>query len=495
MGRAARSTPDKVALVVYTEADDIGPTEAWTYAHLEDAILRIAGGLTAAGLAQGDRILIRLGNTSAYPLVFFGAIAGGFVPIPASAQLTEPEAAFLLRDSQARAVATDTPGAFADTDGVMVFSVEAMAHMRDRAPAMPYADTAADDAAFLVYTSGTSGRPKGVLHAQRSASGRRPMVEGWHGIGPEDRLLHAGAFNWTFTLGVGLTDPWANGATAIVYTGDRDPIVWPHLIRASQATIFAAVPGLMRQILKYSAAPRETFASLRHGLIAGEAPPSGLFDAWRERTGTELYEAFGMSEVSTFISSSPTVPRKPGTSGKVQAGRRVAILAVEGGNEPLPAGAEGLLAVHRSDPGLMLGYWGQASATTEVFRGDWFVGGDLARMDREGYVTYLGRADDMMNAMGYRVAPQEVEAVLARHPEVAEVACAEVRVREDVSVIGACIVLRAEAGVDSDGLIAFAAESLAAYKCPRRIAFAAHLPRTANGKVKRRELGQFFAKG
>jgi acyl-coenzyme A synthetase/AMP-(fatty) acid ligase len=371
-----------------------------------------------------------------------------------------------------------------DTAGVL-----RMVHHRERAG---YADTAADDPAFLIYTSGTTAQPKGVLHAHRSAWGRRPMYDGWYGISEADRVLHAGAFNWTYTLGTGLTDPWANGATAIVYTGPKDPALWPQLIAATGATIFAGVPSLYRQILKYGRPERGSLGVLRHGLIAGETPPPGLFEEWSDRTGSELYEALGMSEISTYLSSSPTVPRKPGAVGKPQPGRSVVILPADGGAEPLAAGAEGLLAVHRSDPGLMLGYWNRPEEEAEAFRGDWFIGGDLASMDAEGYVTHHGRANDLMKALGYRVSPLEVEAVLAQHPSVAEAACAEVRVREDVTVIGAFIVAKEGAARESDAIKAFAAERLAAYKCPREIVFLDALPRTANGKVKRAELKAGF---
>ncbi len=179
--------------------------------------------------------------------------------------------------------------------------------------------------------------------------------------------------------------------------------------------------------------------------MAGETPPPGLFEEWTARTGRALYEALGMSEISTYISTGPDVPRKPGTVGKPQPGRRVAILGLEGGTEPLPAGEEGLLAVHRSDPGLMLGYWNRPEEEAAVYRGDWFVGGDIAAMDADGYVSHRGRANDLMKALGYRVSPLEVEAVLLQHPAVAEVACAEVRVRADVSVIAAFIVPHAGA--------------------------------------------------
>lgn len=492
IGRAAARTPDKVALLVMSDPDQ-PPAEVWTYAEIEAAVLRIAAALKASGLAPGARLMIRLENTSTYALLFFGAIAGGFVPLPVSTQLTAAEFDFLVRDSGAAAVAlADDFAPSSLPDGVLVLTsdrVRTMATQSAQQPAgLSYADTGADDPAYLIYTSGTTSRPKGVIHGHRAVWGRRPMYEGWYGITEADRVLHAGAFNWTYTLGTGLTDPWANGATAIVYTGPKDPAVWPRLIAASQATIFAAVPSLYRQTLRYTDVSPSSLGVMRHGLTAGETPPPGLFEDWRARTGRELYEALGMSEISTYLSSSPTVPRKPGTVGRPQAGRCVAILPIEGGNDPLPIGAEGLLAVHRSDPGLMLGYWNRPTEEAEVFRGDWFVGGDLASMDADGYVTHLGRANDIMKALGYRVAPQEVEAVLAAYPGVAEVACAEIQVRADVSVIGAFVILRDGVEQDADAIKRFASERLAPYKCPREIVFVEALPRTANGKLRRGEL-------
>lgn len=316
------------------------------------------------------------------------------------------------------------------------------------------------------------------------------MYQGWYGIGPQDRMLHAGAFNWTFTLGSGLTDPWANGATAIIYTGEKSPDVWPRLIAHTQATLFAAVPSVYRQMLKYADANAlGSMESLRHGLMAGEAPPEGLNEHWHEATGRALYEALGMSEISTYVSCGPGVPRKPSTVGRPQPGRCVVILPEDGGEIPLARGEAGLLAVHASDPGLMLGYWCRPSEEAEVRRGPWFIGGDVASMDEDGYVTHLGRSNDIMKAMGYRVAPQEVEAVLARHPDVGEVACAELQVRDGVSIIAAYVVPSAPGVVpDIDRLIGYAGERLAPYKCPRAIYVLEHLPRTANGKILRRAL-------
>jgi len=488
IGGSAGRTPDKAALLVVADARR-APSEVWSYAQLESAVLNVAGALSRLGLAPGARILLRLDNTSAYALMFFGATAAGFVPIPASTQLTEAEVEFLLDNSGAEAVcvADDLPVHHVPA-GVRVIGETEVAAMIADGPRGNYAATTADQPAYLIYTSGTTSRPKGVLHAHRAAWGRRPMYQGWYGIEPSDRMLHAGAFNWTYTLGVGLTDTWANGATTIIYTGAKDPALWPQLIAAHGATMFAAVPGLYRQIMKYGDARRETLGRLRHGLVAGEAPPAGFFEEWTERTGLELYESIGMSEMSTFISTSPTVPRRPGAIGRPQPGRSVVILDAESGATPQPIGAQGLLAVHRTDPGLMLGYWNRPEEEAEVLRGDWFVGGDIASMDADGYVSHHGRANDIMKAGGYRVSPQEVEAVLAEHPSVAEVACTEVRVRADVSIIAAFVVAKAGARHDPDAIKALAVERLAAYKRPREVVFVDQLPRTANGKLKRAAL-------
>lgn len=486
---AARTTPDKVALIVVSDAGaPVGAAECWTYARLDATVRHVSAGLRRLGLKQGERIMIRMGNTSDYALLFFGAIAGGSVPLPSSAQLTEEEAYFLLADSDARLLAVSDHLAIQPPPKVRVLSLTEIADLRDGDDGLDYADTVADDPAFLIYTSGTTGQPKGVLHAQRSAWGRRPMYQGWYGIGPDDVVLHAGAFNWTYTLGVGLTDPWANGATAVLYNGPRDVTVWPTLLEKFQATLFAAAPGLYRQILKYNDLSGFDLSSLRHGLTAGEALNAALLEQWRTATGKELYEALGMSECSTYISTAPGDPIRPGSPGRPQPGRCVAVLPVEGGVEPLPPGETGLLAVHRSDPGLMLGYWNRPEEEALVYRGDWFIGGDLAHFDADGYLHYHGRNDDVMNAMGYRVSPLEVEHCLSRHPAVAEVAVAEITVREGVTVIAAFVIPHDLDEMDAAPLLAYAHQHLAAYKCPREIIFTDALPRTANGKIRRRDL-------
>ncbi|MFY9640603.1 MAG: AMP-binding protein, partial [Rhodomicrobium sp.] len=311
--KAAGADPDKPALLVVH--DPAGrDVEIWSYRALEQAILRTAYALRATyGLKAGSRVAIRLRNRTPYELTFFGAIAGGLVPIPLSPDLTARELSFVLADSEAAAIALDESlphGAF--DPGLSVIPERAVVSAAEAGPASGYADTMADDPAFLIYTSGTTAAPKGVLHAHRSAWGRRPMYRGWYGIAPGDRLMHAGSFNWTYTLGTGLTDPWANGATAIVYTGEKDPALWPRLMREQNVSMFAAAPGVYRQILKYGDLAPGALPLLRHGLTAGETLTSAVAAEWRERTGAVLYEALGQSELSTYISSAPGIPPRPG---------------------------------------------------------------------------------------------------------------------------------------------------------------------------------------
>ena len=493
IGRAARATPDKIALRILAGLAPSPEDKNWTYAELEDAVLRTAGGLLAAGLKPGDHVMIRLANDARFPIAHFGAIAAGLVSLPVSTQLSGREIEMLAADAEVAAILLDTElpvglaGAshrlFANADLATIFT----------GPRITYARTQPDDPAYMVYTSGTSSRPKGVLHAQRAAWGRRPMLRGWYGLGPDDVMLHAGAFNWTYTLGTGLTDPWASGATAVVYMGEKDPALWPAIIRHADASIFAAVPTVYRQILKYGAVGRDSFPRLRHGLTAGESLPPDVESAWFSATGTHLCEAFGMSEISTYLSTSPEELPTPGSPGQPQPGRRVALLPVEEGTEPVPLGETGIIAVHRSDPGMMLGYWRREVETAEAFRDDWFLTGDLATMDAKGHVFPAGRADDVMNPMGYRVSPFEIESVLVEHPFVAEVAVTEVEVRPSVRIIIAFVVPSETAGQQpgdpiAAALLAFAGERLAAYKCPREVRFVEALPRTANGKVTRRAL-------
>ena len=485
----ASRTPDKTALVVVSDADCPDMAERWTYAELDRAVRGVAAGLLAEGLEPGDRLVLRLPNTSDYALMFYGAIAAGVVPVPISPMLTEGEVKFLLEDSQAAAIIqTGSSSGSECPPGCRRLDGAAIDRLKSAVPLQAYTPTSSEAPAYMIYTSGTSGHPKGVVHAHRVGLGRVPMYADWMGLADTDTMLHAGAFNWSYTLGVGLLDPWACGATAVLYSGPKGIEVWPKLIDSVGATLFAAVPSLYRQILKYCALAPGCLPTLRHGLTAGEALSPSTREQWLAVTGKELYEAFGMSECSTFVSNHAGLAVRSGSPGKPQGGRPISVLPLDGGTDPAGAGEVGLLAIHRSDPGLMQGYWRRPEEQEACFRGDWFVGGDLAAFDQDGYLWHHGRADDVMNAGGYRVSPLEVEAALASCPGVAEIAVAEHRVRADVSVIAAFVVRSDGADVTSQEIVAAAAERLAAYKQPKQVFFVSGLPRSANGKLLRRQL-------
>ncbi len=475
---AAQRLPEMPALIVTDGANPETAREVWRFAEVELAVRRVAGALLSRGLQRGERVLIRVGDTPQFPAAYFGVIAAGGIAMPLSSQLSADELSYIAADAEPRFALLDETCPEFTTDATRLRGDDLRGETAD------FANTDKDDPAVLVYTSGTSGRAKGVLHAQRSVWARRMMRAGWHDIGPEDRVLHTGAFNWTYVLGCGLADPWSVGATAILNTGDRSPEVWPGLAAQWQPTVFAAVPGLYRRLIKYGDNLRGSFASLRHGLTAGESLSADIREAWEAETGKPLYEALGMSEVSTFVSSGPGQDVPPGYMGVAQPGRRIAVL--DENSAPLPADEAGVLAVHRSDPGLMLGYWRDAERTAAAYRGEWFVTGDRAEMSAAGAVAYLGRDDDMMNAQGYRVAPQEVERVLALHPAVTECAVTDITVKEGVSIIAAWVVTRD--AVDADGLRAHCGDHLASYKMPRAFYRLDSLPRTANGKVQRKAL-------
>ena len=466
------ATPDKVALAIL----GLSRAERWSYARLEAAVRGTATGLLAAGLVPGDVVLMRLGNTVEFPLAYLGAIAAGLVPVPSSAQLTAPEVARLIEITRPAAILQGDGVVCPETD-LPVFDQAALLAMRDL-PAADYHMGDPDRPAYIVFTSGTSGTPRAVEHAHRAIWARQMMHAGWYGLGPEDRLLHAGAFNWTFTLGTGLMDPWTVGATALIPAQGVPLTSLPLLLKRHEATLFAAAPGVYRKLL--SDHPTLHLPKLRHGLAAGEKLSDRIREEWRAATGLAIHEAFGMSEISTFLSGSPADPAAPGTLGRPQPGRRVAILGEDGA--PVPLGQDGTIAVDRADPGLMRGYLGAPEATAARMRGDWFLTGDLGAMAPDGAITYRGRSGDMMNAGGYRVSPAEVEAALADLPGVTEIAVTEVSVKADASVIAAFYT-----GTEQDPLTltSLAAERLARYKQPRIWQHLDALPRNPNGKLQR----------
>ncbi len=476
--RRAGDLADKTALSVLYE----NGSEDWTYAQLEAAILGTGAGLLQTGLKAGDIVLMRLGNTVDFPIAYLGAISAGIVPVPTSSQLTEPETAKMIDELSPAAVLRDPKV----TCAVHPHQIELhdLASMRNLPPA-DYDMGDPDRLAYVVYTSGTSGKPRAVAHAHRAIWARQMMVDGWYGLTEADRLCHAGAFNWTYTLGTGLMDPWTAGATALIPEAGTGPSSLPKLLKTHEATIFAAAPGVYRKMLQ--SIDEFDLPHLRHGLCAGEKLSRHLHEHWSNVTKTELYEAYGMSECSTFISSSPTYPAQGETLGRPQSGRRVAILGPDG---PVAAGQEGTIAVHRSDPGLMLTYLNAPDEAEVRMQDEWFLTGDQGAMAEDGQITYLGRDDDMMNAGGYRVSPVEVESVLSRYPGITQVGAASVEVKQDTFVIAAFYT--GPARLDEAALQSYVEANLARYKQPRAFVHLPALPVGGNGKLLRRALPAYF---
>lgn len=478
--RMADQNPDKIALSVL----GLTTTEDWTYARLKAAVMGTGRGLLQSGLRPGDRVLMRLGNTVEFPIAYLGAIAAGLIPLPTSSQLTDAEVAKILSNIQPKAVLRDPEVACPDTPDVPQLSLAALAAMRDL-PGCDFDKGDPDRPAYIIYTSGTSGVPRAVSHAHRAIWARQMMMQGWYGLRADDRLLHAGAFNWTYTLGTGLMDPWSLGATALIPESEVGIANLPQLLKRHGATIFAAAPGVYRKML--SDHPNLDSPGLRHGLSAGEKLSETLRDAWRDASNSELYEAYGMSECSTFISASPSAPAHRHTLGKPQVGRRIAIVDANG---PVPLGQEGTIAIDRQDPGLMLEYLNAPQDTAARMQGDWFLTGDQGVMDEDFYIAYKGRADDMMNAGGYRVSPLEVEAALAGFPGLAQVGVTDVEVKADARVIVAFYT--SPEPLDETALKTYAEARLARYKQPRAYQRLDALPSGANGKLLRRALKPLY---
>lgn len=503
-------------------------TVKMTYAELDSAIRKIANGLIKpqtnpetgkqTNLEKGDFLLIHLPSGPTYALTFFAAIAAGLVPVPLSPQLSAREIDFFQKDTGARCMVNSPSLTQPEQSLSSIHSLTEQTILKfiDSETPLPYAATNAEDPAYLIYTSGTSSHPKGVLHAQRTILGRLPMQQGWHHIQPIDRVLHAGDFNWTYSLGVGLMDPWLMGATALIYVGPKSPEIWPQLINTHKTSIFAAVPGVYRQILKYAPDQASKMPTLKYGLSAGENLGQELHENWHKITATHLYEAMGQSEISTYVSTHPANDKTENLTtsnqgghhkGTIQPGRNIVILPADEDETltelervtPLPANQTGLIAVHNTEPGLMLGYWNKPDEMKNQFRGEWFLTGDSGQIDEQQNLTHFGRTDDLMNASGYRVSPLEVETAILSHPAISEATVLEQRINPGLSIIRAFLILKSQSSTQLNAnsfkpseiiasLQQHLCSNLATYKHPKSFEIVKEYPRNKTGKILRKKL-------
>ncbi len=509
---ASTEVENRTAMIV--EDDALGTSSA-TYGQLAARTSQFAQLLRKHSIEPGDRVLIRLPNCLDYPTAFLGAMKAGCIAVPTSTLLTTDEVLYLAKDSGAKVLvmdhaawehlslriteAPDTQLVLLSGKGKRLESTPLVAI--DLKPALdaitawsaPHA-TRAGDPAYLVYTSGTTGFPKGVLHAHRAVVGREPAAEYWFNFDPNnvDRILHSGKFNWTYVLGSGLMDPLYRGKTVIVHEGKNDADLWTRLIAKHQATIFIGVPTIYRQIVQKTNTTKADVPSLRFCMSAGEHLSDDMLAAWRARFGMDIFEAVGMSEFSYYLSQSIHRPIRAGSAGFPQPGHDIRLLDPET-REEVARGDEGMISVPETDPGLFLRYWNQPEETAKYRHDGYFFTGDYARIDEEGYLWFLGRKDDIIKSFGYRVSPYEVERVLKSHPAVADCACVGEEAEKDKLLVVAYVIAQPGAAVTAEQLQAFGKEHLAAYKAPKRIYLAKEFPRTKNGKILRREISPVIA--
>lgn len=491
---------ERVAMVV---EDDARGTSSITYRELAERTSRFAELLRSMGVAAGDRVLIRLPNSIDYPTAFFGTLKRGAIAVPTSTLLTVEEVSYLLEDSQAVAMVIDEAafeamGSRLQGKGLLRDVIIAGAPLeRALAAASPSRRpelTRPNDPAYLVYTSGTTGFPKGVLHGHRSLVGRMPAAHYWFDLPLErdaeprvDRIVHSGKFNWTYVLGSALMDPLFRGQTVIAHEGPNDAATWPRLIAKHAATVLIGVPTIYRQILQKTAIGRGDVPTLRHCMSAGEHLSDDVFVQWKRRFGLDIYEAVGMSECSYYLSQNKQRPIRPGSAGFPQPGHDVRLLDPDTRHE-VAVGEEGMICIPEGDPGLFLRYWNLPEETAAVRHHAWFFTGDYARRDEDGYLWFLGRRDDIIKSFGYRVSPYEVERVLKGHPAVSDCACVAEDAGTGKVLVVAYVILQPGATASPAELLAYGREHLAAYKAPKAIYLAADFPRTRNGKILRREI-------
>ena len=509
---AGTEVEDRVAMIV--EDDTLGTVTA-TYGELAKRSSQFAQLLRKHGVVPGDRVLIRLPNSIDYPTAFLGAMKVGCIAVPTSTLLTVDEVLYLAKDSGANVLVLDhttweqiaprigdAPTAkLVLLSGSGKFIENSHVTALDLKPALDAITawsaahaTRASDPAYLVYTSGTTGYPKGVLHAHRALIGREPASQYWFNFDANnvDRILHSGKFNWTYVLGSGLMDPLYRGKTVIVHEGKNDANTWTRLIAKHGATIFIGVPTIYRQIIQKTTDTKGTVPTLRVCMSAGEHLSDDMLAAWQMRFGLEIYEAVGMSEFSYYLSQSVYRPIRAGSAGFPQPGHNIQLLDPET-LLVVPHGEEGMIAVPEADPGLFLRYWNMPEETARYRHDGYFFTGDYAKIDDDGYLWFLGRKDDIIKSFGYRVSPYEVERVLKSHPAVADCACVGEEIEKDKLIVVAYVIVQPDAHVSAEALQQFGQAQLAAYKAPKRIYLARDLPRTKNGKILRREISPVIA--
>lgn len=493
---------NKVAL--YWEHEN-GEARKYTYWEMASLSNRFGNVLRDLGLKKGDRFLLRLPNIPEFQMAFLGGVKIGAVPIPSSVMFKAKEVEYRITDSDAVLVLT-TPEYVKEVEAIKS-SCPTLKHilvvgepaegqlsfydlLNSASRYLEIEETSPEDMAFFCYTSGTTGMPKGAVHAHRWAIGNDPNAFYWQAFQPDDIMAHTGALSWIYPLGNAFIYAWRNRASVLLYEGRFSPEKWFQLLEKYQVTNLACVPTGYRMFLTVKDfEKRYDLSALRHCISAGEPLNPEVIAEWKRKLGIQIYDGIGMTECMVYLSNIPGMPIKPGSCGKPQPGHVCAVVDEEG--NPVKTGELGTLAVHKDDPGLFLEYWNKPDKTEECFRGDWFLTGDTLFIDEEGYYWFSARGDDLIMTAGYRVSPFEVESTLIEHTAVLEAAVVASPDEMRGVIIKAFLILN-EGYEGTEELLKdiqrFMKENAAPYKYPREIEFVKELPKTQSGKIKRKLL-------
>ena len=484
LSETAARHPDRVAL----RLDDV----ELTYAALDAGSARVAGLLAARGVSPGDRVALILPNVPHFALAYYGILRAGAIAVPVCVLLRSGEIAYVLRDCEAKLVLAwhgfteAPPGAEAAGSELVAVAPGAFeALLGDAEPMGSVAAVAPDETAVILYTSGTTGRPKGAelthrglrLNAEYSA---RTLFE----LTRDDVLLGALPLFHSFGQTCALNASVATGSCLTLlprFDAGRALAV----MERDRVTVFQGVPTMYIALLAHPDGRRVDTSALRRCVSGGASIPVEVLRAFETAFDVPVLEGYGLSETSPVASfNHPDRERKAGSIGTPIAG--VEMKVVGPGGEDLALGEVGEIVIRGHN--LMKGYWRREAATREAMRGGWFHTGDLGREDADGYFFVVDRVKDMILRGGFNVYPREIEEVLYAHPAVAEAAVVGIPHPVHGEEVGAAVVRRAGHEVDADELAAYVKARVASFKYPRRVWFVDALPKGPTGKLLKREI-------
>jgi acetyl-CoA synthetase len=501
------SNPDKVGL--YYESED-GKQAVYTFSELKRLSNRLANALMGLGLGHGDRVGIYLPQRPEAALAHLATLKLGAISVPMTPMFGPEAIAHRMNDCHAKVLLfaledcekiLDMRHQFETIEHLIVAGGEQKgirefdSLLNNSSEEFKIVATSADDPAFLVYTSGTTGLPKGALHAHRCIPGRLTGLEMAHNFLPQEGDLFWTPADWAWIGGLldSLIAPWTYGIPVLAAERRRfDPDRVFALIekyRVRNAFLPPLALKIMSSVTNASSRYRILMRSVHSG---GESLPLDVL-GWGKETFHSLSEIYGMTEMGFVVGNCPSIlPIKPGSMGKAYPGHRVEI--VDEAGQVLPPGQLGEVAIHRSDPGMFLGYWGNHEATEEKFIGEWMLSSDLAIKDEEGYFWFKSRKDDVITSAGYRIGPEEIEKCIFKHPSIQDVAVTASPDPVRGSIVKAFIMLKkgvAPSEAIRDEIQAMVKKNLGAYEYPREIEFLEDFPRTVTGKIQRHVLREW----